>query len=196
MRSDCFYSGLLVAQFDEDLDAALRTREQDLLLRELLVSTSPVPDQSSPLPVISLPPSGYSSPPEFLDFVTAPPPLASFDHLKRIQLTSFTHRDMQFYALHVNDKVILRRQSDSYVNLTKLLKHVCKLPSRKVRRICESQTERRPIPGGHQWISGSWVPLQVARRFAMHYGKQHLVWPLLHDLPSMHLGVEFVIDCY
>lgn len=83
-----------------------------------------------------------------------------------------------------NEVVILRRISDDYVNITKILLGLAGMPHNKVRSILNTITEKQGNRGNHPWIGGTWVPLATARNIVNAYlspALKSLLNPLLSD---------------
>ncbi|KAI8088715.1 uncharacterized protein BX664DRAFT_331214 [Halteromyces radiatus] len=92
-----------------------------------------------------------------------------------------TYSGIQVFEMIVNDLIVMRRRSDSYLNATQILK-LCGIEKGKRTKILEREiipNTHEKIQGGYGKYQGTWVPLDSGRELADRYKVLDLLLPLI-----------------
>ncbi|KAI9312158.1 hypothetical protein BX666DRAFT_1989319 [Dichotomocladium elegans] len=87
------------------------------------------------------------------------------------RIYSAVYSGVAVYETVVNDVVVMRRQNDSYMNATQILK-VAGIEKGKRTKILEREVligEHEKVQGGYGKFQGTWIPLNNSRQLAERY---------------------------
>ncbi|KAJ3050327.1 transcriptional regulator swi6 [Rhizophlyctis rosea] len=99
----------------------------------------------------------------------------------RVGLYEATYSNVSVFELSVNGVGVMRRQSDSWINATHVLK-VAGIEKGRRTKILEREIhhgEHEKIQGGYGKYQGTWIPLERAKQLAREYGVFDGLQPLL-----------------
>ncbi|KAI8615404.1 hypothetical protein BC830DRAFT_1122887 [Chytriomyces sp. MP71] len=100
-----------------------------------------------------------------------------------------TYSGIPVYEMMVNGIPLMRRRSDSYFNVTALLKVVGVEKARRTK-ILERELQLagvyEKVQGGYGKYQGTWFPLLKSMEFAKKYGCHELIKPLADYQPSVN----------
>ncbi|KAJ3037446.1 transcriptional regulator swi6 [Rhizophlyctis rosea] len=99
----------------------------------------------------------------------------------KVGLYEATYSNVSVYELNVNGVGVMRRQNDSWINATHILK-VAGIEKGRRTKILEREIhngEHEKIQGGYGKYQGTWIPLERAKKLAREYGVGDGLAPLL-----------------
>ncbi|KXS15990.1 apses-domain-containing protein [Gonapodya prolifera JEL478] len=109
-------------------------------------------------------------------------------------LHSSVYSGVPVYEIVVRNTAVMRRQSDSFLNATQILK-VAGVDKARRTKILEKEIlagRHEKVQGGYGKYQGTWIPYDRAAQLCSSFGVQDLLEPLLSFPPGSHPTVPVV----
>ncbi|KAK0622052.1 hypothetical protein B0T17DRAFT_494706 [Bombardia bombarda] len=111
---------------------------------------------------------------------TDPPPRPNNDHAMSIYSASYS--GVNVYEMSVNNITVMRRQNDSWLNATQILK-VAGVEKGRRTKILEKEIqtgEHEKVQGGYGKYQGTWIPFERGLEVCRQYQVEEVLTKLLH----------------